>query len=356
MATRKKAPRPIGELLAKELPGETPPTAEDLALAVRASLGFAIIEPWLMLSDGHLFAFDSDSGQRWYCTVMGQLGQVYGLQAFRGEAGFALFDDIQHDRVDPGGFLSRQDLFTVEFVRRVELTPLDRAIAALSPVAIPAGQRVPQFSVSRPRQLRWYPNAAELDEINDGLMAALLFFEWLAQHKDVDPWAKSREMPLVVMTDPDLEVRQIPFPAVGAPPADPPVKLDERTVNQILTTFASRKPGPAIEVDAFLFRAPVGGDGRPYFPWAALACDAKSGMVFAPVMGELKETRATTMAQCLLDALRSSPFRPMGICVADEASRAILTPIAQVLDLPVSLTKIPAVLEARAALEASLGH
>jgi len=355
MATRKKAPRPIGELLAKELPGETPPSAEDLALAVRASLGFAIIEPWLLLSDGHLFAFDSDSGQRWYCTVMGQLGQVYGLQAFRGDAGFALFDDIQHDRVGPEGFLSRQDLFTVEFVRRVELTPVDRAIAALSPVPIPAGQRVPQITVSRPRQLRWYPNAAELEEINDGLMASLLFFDWLAQHKDVDPWVKNREMPLVVMTDPDLEVRQIPFPALGAPPADPPVKLDERAVNQILTTLAKRKVGPPIEVDVFLFRAPVGGDGRPFFPCAALACDAESGFLFPPVMGDLEETPAQALVKCVLNALRASPFRPIGLCVANETSLAVLAPLAQVLDLPLSITKIPMLQEARAALEARLG-
>ena len=84
MATRKKTTRPVSLLLANEMPGETPPTADRLALAVRASLGVSIIEPWNSLSDGHVFAFDSDSGQRWYCIVMGTLREVFAIQAYRG--------------------------------------------------------------------------------------------------------------------------------------------------------------------------------------------------------------------------------------------------------------------------------
>lgn len=352
MATRKRTTRPVSVLLAKEMPGETPPEEDRLALAVRASLGVSIIEPWNSLNDGHVFAFDSESGQRWYCLVMGTLGEVFAIQAYRGDAGFALFDDIQRDRItDTSDFLARQDLFTIEFVRRAELSPVDRAILALFPEPIPHGRRVPQFTVSRPRQFRWYPNAVDLEEINDCLMASLLFFEWLAKHRDIDPWAKDGEMPLLLNWVTDLTIQQIPHPPPPPPRLEVPEKLDERAVNQVLTTLASRKAGAALEADVFLFRSPIRGNGRPFFPWAALACDAATGFVFAPSLRGIEQKRADALAKGVLDALRQSPFRPKALHVGTEANRVALESLAQIMGIPLKITKTPAVAEARAALE-----
>lgn len=354
MATRKKAPRSIAQLLGKELHGEPVPAAEDLALTVRAALGLAIIEPWLMLADSNVFAFDSDTGQRWYCIVMGALGQVYGLQAFRGDAGFTLFDDIQHERIDAEGFLAQQDLFTVELVRRVELTAVDRAILALAPDSIPAGLRVPQVTVSRPRRLRWYPNADELAEINDGLFAALLFFEWLAKNPKRDPWENKGELPLVVNADDELRIETIPFPARVEPPVET-VKLEERRLNVLLSALAKRKVGPALEVDVFLFRSPVGGDGRPFFPWTSLVCETKGGLlVAAPQMAGAQETHAQTLVNCVLDALEKSATRPAALRVSTEAKRAVLEPLAQIFEIPLEVADLPHVEEAREALERSV--
>ena len=354
MATRKKETKSLPELLAKELRGEPAPEVERIALALRASLGVAIIEPWSSLYDSHVFAFDSERGQRWYCIVMGSLGEMLALQAYRGDHGFALWEAIQRRRIQSSDFLARQDVFTIEFVPRAELSALDRAVLPLLPAPIPAGQRVPQFTVSRPRQLPWFPNAGEMEEINDGLMASLLFFEWLATHPGIDPWKKPRQLPLLADWATGLRVEQIPFPKVTLVGEIPP-KLDERVINPVLMTMASRKAGPALETDAFLFRAPVGDETRPYFPWAALACDAVSGFMFAPVLCDLTKTRADALVQCVLDALRQAPFRPAALHVGDKPSQAALMPLAAILELPVKVTKIKSVSQARMALEGRLG-
>lgn len=373
----KKAAASLTSLYRKELPGEAAPDERQLTLMLRACVAISRLAPWDSLEDRQVFAFDSESGQRWYVVVMGALGQVFGLQAYRGDAGFALFDDVQGDRVsDPAAFVARQDLFTVEFVRRTELTPLDKAILALLPDPIPAGTLVPQVTVSRPMMLRWYPNAADVTEINDGLMASLLFFEWLAKHPHADPWSKADELPLVkgwlsdAQSDPatpapvtpapvtvePVTVAPIPHPA--HPPAPPPSlpKLDEARFNPLLASVTKRELGHPIEVDVFPLLSPIASAGRPFFPWAALACDSSSGFLFSPVFGGLDDKAEDVLLRCALQALEKSPFRPVAYHVRDEFCRDVLASFATALEIPVKIMKLNAIAEARAAIESRLGH
>jgi len=370
MKTRKpvkKAAASLAALYRKELPGEAAPDERQLTLMLRACVAISRLAPWDSLADRQVFAFDSESGQRWYVIVMGALGEVFGLQAYRGDAGFALFDDVQGDRVsDPAAFVARQDLFTVEFVRRAELSPLDKAILALLPDPIPPGTLVPQVTVSRPMRLRWYPNAADVTEINDGLMASLLFFEWLAKHPQADPWSKSDELPLVKGWLPDAQlypaapapvtVEAIPHPAhPSAPPPSLP-KLDEARFNLLLASVPKRELGHPIEVDVFPLLSPIASAGRPFFPWAALACDSSSGFLFTPVFGGLADKAEDVLLRCTLQALEKSPFRPVAYHVRDEFCRDVLASIATALEIPLKIMKLSAIAEARAAIESRLLH
>ena len=364
MATKKKAVSKAGaaptasgsvvDLLAKELSGAAAPSLASLARTIQASLAVAALQPWLALLDSHVFALDSDSGQRWYCIVMGAAKEVFGLQAYRGDAGFALFDDIQNDRLaDSAEFLARQDLFTVEFVRRSEYTPLDRAMLALSPDPIPPGTLVPHLRVSRPTLFPWYPQAQDVDEMNDCLMAALLFFEWLARHPTAKPWAKAGELPLLTHWSTDLSVTQIPHPARPAPDRPSPTKLDERRINQLLAKVPSRSPGHPVEADVFLLRSAMRDDGLPYFPWMALAADSSEGYLFPPVLNG-HANREDILLDCVLGALEHSPYRPTAYHVRDEFCRKALDPIAQIFSIPIKIADLPAVAEARTALESQM--
>ncbi len=318
MATRKKALMSAYAILTRELPGESAPTERSLQLLLEGCLAMNALEPWQALQDSNVFALDTESGQRWYCTVMGAGQEIYGFQAYRGDAGFALFDDIQNQRIkETAEFRARQDIFTLEFVRRTELTPLDRAILALSSSPIPPSRRVPQIRVGRPSQVPWYPTAEDAAEIQDCLMAALLFFEWLGKHPKVAPWAKKGELPLIVDWLNVPNVQRIPFPP--RPVVEPQVvKLEERRWNKLLGTVPSRQFGHPVEVDSFLVRAPLRDRGRPYFPWAALACDSASGYLFPPVMSP--GPREIALIDCLLGAI----LRGISKAWASEAMAARL--------------------------------
>lgn len=356
MPTRKKPKKGLtsaAAMLAKELAGETPPAEESFPLLLTGALAMASLEPWKALHDSNVFAVDTESGQRWYCIVMGAAQQIYGFQAYRGDAGFALFDDIQSGKLkESSEFFARHDIFTVEFVRRLELTPLDRAILALSPDPIPPASRVPQIRVGRPGKIPWYPTAAEVADIQDCLMAGLLFLEWLAKHPKIDPWDKEGELPIVVDWLTATDVQRIPYPPRPSAKATV-VKLDERRLTQLLSTMATRQPGHPLEVDCFLMRSPLRDGGRPYFPWAALACDSSSGFLFPPVIN--RDHRENVLIECLLAAIESSPYRPAAVHVRDEFSRAALAGVVQAFDLPIEITLLPGIDEARAALEGNLG-
>jgi hypothetical protein len=362
MATRKKpaarkAPATLAGLLAKELTGEAAASEQDLALMMQASVGVTVVQPWLSLSDSNYYAFDSDSGQRWYCVVMGAGGEVFGIQAYRGDAGFALLDDIQNENLpDSADFIARQDLLTIEFVRRSELTPLDRALLAIYPHALPLGVLVPQIRVSRPGELPWYPNADDVAEINDCLMASILFYEWLAKHPSTDPWAVDGELPFLTNWATEIGVKAIRHPVRPAPARPAPSKMDERRVNQLLAVVPKRQVGHPIEVDVFILRSPMRDGGRPYFPWMALATDSSSGFLFPPVIAGTGRKREDMLIDCALGALEASPFRPLAYHVRDEFCLLALEPLATAFDIPVKVKDLPAIAEAREAMEARMGR
>lgn len=358
MATRKKPVKKIlnlPALLQKALPGEPHPSEADLGLMMSACTAIGAVQPWDMMGDSQPYAFDSATGQRWYCIIMGAGGEIFGLQAYRGDAGFALLDDVQHDRVpDSESFIARQDLFTIEFVPRAELSPLDRAMLSLSSHQMVAGVPVPQVTVSRPMHLRWFPNADDVAEINNCLMASLLFFEWLEKFPDLSPWKNRRELPLVTDWLSDVRITQIPFPAPPDTPAPTPAKLDERRLNQLLIATAGRKAGHPVEVDTFALLAPIGTEGRPYFPWSFLACDSSTGFVFAPAMGGKSEKPEDLFLRGVLEALEQSNLRPSAYHVRDEATRRLLDPLGRIFDIPVLVNPLPALDEARRALKAHM--
>jgi hypothetical protein len=228
---------------------------------------------------------------------------------------------------------------------------------ALSPEAVPSQFPVPQIRVSRPCELPWYPNAEDVAEVNDCLMASLLFFEWQARHPKIDPWAAKGKLPLLKNWATKLTVEPVRYPPRPAVQPASPTKLDERRVNQLLASVPKRELGHPVEADVFLMRrTPMRDGGRPYYPWVALGCDSSSGFLFPMTMGGPGRKREDVLVDCVLGALEASPFRPVEYWVRDEFCRGALEPLAQAFEIPLKVKALAAIAEARAALEAQMGH
>jgi hypothetical protein len=89
-------------------------TAEKLfALAEEAY----VLRPWERLADTELVLVKKPgSGEMCYCSVMGELGQVYAINAYLGPESYHLFKRISvGEPVTTGEFFASQNSVSVEF-------------------------------------------------------------------------------------------------------------------------------------------------------------------------------------------------------------------------------------------------
>ncbi|MGI6224471.1 MAG: DUF7309 domain-containing protein [Prevotella sp.] len=64
---------------------------------LKAAFEFRKVELWDQLYDDNIFAVTLPSGEIGYCSVMGNIGQYYGLGLYKGARGFSTFWRLHHD-------------------------------------------------------------------------------------------------------------------------------------------------------------------------------------------------------------------------------------------------------------------
>ena len=175
---------------AKELAGEEPPSfAAMKRLYERASDLFGF-RPWQILSESELVVTrDSKSGETWYCSVMGSMGEVYSMQAYRGDEGLRLFRSIAaEDLTDPGEVLASMHCLSVEFVPRKELKRQDRELLAALGHPQGRGLASPVFRVIRRGFHPWFVNAEEARTLAECIRSVVVICAAVGNQKDVRFW------------------------------------------------------------------------------------------------------------------------------------------------------------------------
>lgn len=107
--------------------------------------------------------------------LMGSLGEVYAMHAYRGDEGLRLFRKIANQEIeDPGEALATMDCLYVEFVPRAELSRQDREL--LTALGHPRGRngRAPIFRAIRPGFHPWYVNAEEARTLAECVRAVIV--------------------------------------------------------------------------------------------------------------------------------------------------------------------------------------
>src|ERR1035441_9536028 len=116
------------------MPKKNTPTAPAIPLELwrelyQAAASFQLLAPWQWMDDTHIFGIDNEHGVR-PVTVMGSLGEVFGLASYRGSTGTnsllrLLHGDFAPESPDTSFY---QDALLVDFVPRTELLKEERAI------------------------------------------------------------------------------------------------------------------------------------------------------------------------------------------------------------------------------------
>ena len=318
---------------------------------------FQLLAPWQWMDDTHVFGINNEHGVR-LATVLGSMGEVFGLASYRGTAGanFLL-------RLRSGDFLPEspdacfyQDALLVDFVHRKDLRKEDRAIIQQIDFQPPVRKPTlfPEFQSHKPGYMPWFIDETEARLVLEDLRKAVRFAELLRSSPALYDSRRENEIPFfpTSVTEP-LTLEQFEWHIISptSPPADPPV--DTRAFDLPPLLALPQPPQSAWELTAFYAPMSVAEPPRPYFPKMALGVDTATGMILAFQLAGPDQTMAQTAARALIQSIQASGSRPAAIKMDSINLIRSLQPLADALRTKVVQTKsLFRANEARHSLEA----
>ena len=335
---------------------QAPPSREQWIRVYEAMAKVKDLAPWQWMSEADLFGVqDPETGEVYYVSVMGELGEHFAVAAYPGAEGLNGFWAMNQGVLEesPEVFLLVPQL-QASFEDRSELTDQDRQLIKELGYKFRGKQAWPLFRSYRPAYLPWYLEAPE------ATVLALV----LEQVLEVAPRFREDRRLLEVTND-------------GAYPVRVASKVDGAVVwkDQRLKVAASSPPGIMIDMDmrllAFLrglprskvdveigvsmFPSPVGdAESRPYFPFIVLVVDTRSGMVLGYEMLDPRPGMEAMWGQVTVSvarALANNQLAPRMMKVGDPLLEGLLQPLAAELRSRVKLARrLPALEEARESL------
>jgi len=292
-------------------------------------------EPWNVLDgDRELFAVvDSATGKTFYCCVIGSGGEVFGLIAYRGEAGYSIHYKMHHSELPPElnpDLGLEQDCLMAEFVYRNELSASDKRIIKVLGLKY-RGFGYPRFRNFVPSLYPEELNEAEAETLTDCLEVGAIVCDFVLADKKylrkkghIRTWSRSSEgtwldawvkAPVVENVIPDTNSNELRIASLK--------KLN-------------LKPAGAWEagVVAFPGRVPT-GDGRFFIPRLCVVADHESGFVFSHRLLDPSADVSLSLLNALLDAIKSSGYLPKEILVQEEATARFLLPTLTELNIEI---------------------
>ncbi len=132
---------------------------------------------------------DPESKEMCYCSVMGALGGVFAVHAYRGMESYRLFKILASGApLTPGEFFGTQRSATMEFLPSGMLPGPDRELARVLGHPLKRGTIAPQFRAGRPGYQPWYPTEAEGKELALCVESVLAFHEDLERKPEAGCW------------------------------------------------------------------------------------------------------------------------------------------------------------------------
>jgi hypothetical protein len=321
-----------------------------------AAARFQRLAPWEWMDDTHLFGIDNEHGVR-VVSVLGAMGQVFGLASHRGSAGIHSLFRLLNGQIEPEDpeMAFQQDTVLMDFAPPRELRPADRLILRQIQFQPVAGRpkRVPQFYSHKPGYVPWHINEAEGRAALDDLDKALLYAELVRTDPEIFCTITRQKVPfLPAQTKASLTVEQVEWQTVAAPPPrlDAPPDFLAAGVASLLQLPQSA--GGVWELDAFYSEMAIAELPRPYWAKIALSVEAHSGIILECQMGNPRQTMAESAGLALIACVKKAGARPKTIKVRSLNLEQALQPLADALKTCLERADtLPAMEAARAALE-----
>jgi len=312
------------------------PTREEWRRLFVAARAYTSQRPWERMADDELFGVvDPDTGETWWCSVLGALGETLGLAAYGGDAGYAILDLILQNG-EPPELEPRPACLLLTLDGKRDLEKRDLAPIRELGLRFRGRQAWPCFRSIRPGFALWHIDGAE----------ARIFATVLEQAANVCARLRAPER-LELAGEPErLFVRApvkggvgwedrwvAPPPAPPSPPLEPSV--DHDAIDRVARSCRQGKE--RWECGQFEMRAAVPGpEDRPYFPAAFLILEGESGMILHAGV-DAPPFPPETVQRELLETMERCGTIPRHLAVCSARLRAAVEPAAQRLGVKVTM-------------------
>ncbi len=340
-----------------ELKGEQAPSLQVMESLYVLAAELFDRQPWDLISDSELILVETAPKELGFCSLMGELGEVIGLQVFLGTEGYRLFQRIQKgDAMTGGEFFALNHGLMVEFVEKNELEMPDKHL--LKAMGHPSGKGMvaPKFRAGRPGYHPWYVTEGEAKLLADCIRSVIAMIDVMKEHAEVEFWAKEDRYPLITLDESKKQyhVRLVDIPELPLPMPKMPVLDDERIQRIRRRHFPSKG---VIQIDHFYGIAPIGGaKERKSCIRMAIAIDADTAMAYPPEVASPEILTGDVLTSVLLNAIETVKSLPEEVQVSSREYKMLLTPLADSLGFPIKFApSLPALEFARNSILEMMG-
>jgi hypothetical protein len=313
------------------------PSKEEWLKLYDAALKFKAIEAWNWMYDDYLFGVQNpEDGEIGYCTVLGVLGEVFGLIVYMGQKGLKSYLTIASNPENIENNLYIQDCLSATYDDRKYIDKKDMAIIKKVGLKFKGKNAYPIFRRYKPNYYPWYLTGDECRFLTIAL----------EQASNICMRAKDDEsfLPDVLDTGYCL-VRYFE----DGKWKDKQVRLEDREGKREITIQTdelklagikkkSVKSEGKWEMDFFVNPTmPVKEKERPYFPLLTFIVDNLSGHVFHVIMTEPSDYYQKIF-DSFVEFIEKTGVMPQEIFVEKDAMQDILNPVSSILGI--KLTKV----------------
>ncbi|MHB8910396.1 MAG: DUF7309 domain-containing protein [Syntrophales bacterium] len=331
------------------------PSTTDWKRLYTATESFRTLAPWQWMDDDRLFGVKNpETGEIYYCGVLGGLGEVYALTAYEGGEGLHGYLKLLSGDIGEGPHLIEyQRVLMASFDDRRDLAPADLAVIRSLGLKFRGRNGWPKFRHYLPGYVPWFVTAPQARALTNCLEQALDVLPRYRQDPDLlgDPESGSHLIRVYGTRKGREEwhdaILPAPQPVTHSSPAVP---ADEVGIARIRRQGKKRRG--AWEIGYCYAPMPVQErrDQRPYLPRLLGIIDSGSGMILSFQVEKAGEQWLTFRGK-ILSALEEQSTLPERLVVDHDEAEYLAAPIAAALNIPLRrVRELPAFARALDAL------
>lgn len=312
----------------------TKPTLPQWEALYKAAAAIKELSPWTNLWDSDIIMLDlPDRDEPVFCSVMGRIGECYGIGVYPGFDSLADYYRIASAPSELPPMMTNRDAryLLCFFGDREEITPDDREVLRKLGLTFRGRNQWIYFRSVEPGYVPWFIDAAHADLLIAALgQLAAACLDLMHQRVSVD--FKHGE---TLLRSYAPEQRQWLSTAAEMP--EVPAYSHAYTIQNELFTAKlklQKKTNTVLELDMVYMPVPVkdSKDSVPYFPRLVILADRQSGMILDQDLAAPEES-AEDKVMGILDRYITANGRPRSLHVRDERMEGMMRDFCQKTDI-----------------------